>query len=494
MTNKKINLKPLIVTVLMLLIAMAAHAVNPKTQYTITIKNLAERQAHIRYTFMPKSDTLSMAPGANQLPDRWATFISNVKLQDSNNQEYAIQDLDNATWLMRAPHNQTLTLSYTVNLTHEDYTWSSGLDGVAFNTDWGIFATTRALLIVNGNQHTNITVTCQLPKDWKLTTTWQRTPHTNNQYHVSNTEELTQSMLFMGYQEEIIIEKDHLKLIFALGGESVIAKKDFYANMASGVLEYYENLMGGLPKLPSATFAVFINTANATDGEVIGNNISILIEQEGDAMSEVIANFIFAHEFFHLWNGKTFLPVDETMEWFKEGFTNYYTLKALYQIGYLNQDSFTGALNNLFYNKYHHDEGLGTIAMVQGDQKHDHWGLIYGGGLFAGIAQDINIRLNSHNTHSLDDLMRDLYTNHAGADKAYTMQDLKNKLESLNGSDLTTFFQDYIYGTKTIPIADYLTQAGFDAQIEGDQLIKQPQENASGLQQAIIQGIFGLQE
>ena len=105
---------------------------------------------------------------------------------------------------------------------------------------------------------------------------------------------------------------------------------------------------------------VIINPSVETDGEAIGSNISILIDPEGDSMSQTIARFIFAHEFFHLWNGKSFSPNAEDTEWFKEGFSNYYTLKALHHIGYLNDESYLELLGGFFYQRYDSDDGVGT--------------------------------------------------------------------------------------------------------------------------------------
>jgi hypothetical protein len=123
-----------------------------------------------------------------------------------------------------------------------------------------------------------------------------------------------------------------------------MAQEEVFVAVAGGVLDYYVELMGDVPRLQSrdktGAPVVIINQAEQTDGEAIGNNISILLEPSGDQMSEHIARLIFAHEFFHLWNGKSFTPSGEDSEWFKEGFSNYYTLKALHRIGYLTDESY----------------------------------------------------------------------------------------------------------------------------------------------------------
>lgn len=465
---------------------------NELTNYSIIIKNDNKRKAQVEVSFIPKNDTLYMGYGAYQLKNRWATFVSDIKLLDSNNKRVPIEALGNAKWLIKKPHRGRLTLRYVVNLTHEEYRWRGGIDGVAFNTDWGVFSTTRALLVLNGDDRTNIEVNFKIDDSWKITTSWTPKGNLKNSYVVKNHEELTHSMFFAGRQEEVIVKKEGFKLVFALGGDDIIAKKEYYSKMASGVLDYYEKLMKGLPKLNTSTFTVFINSWNKTDGEAIGNSINLLVKKNAKGMDKNIANFIFAHEFYHLWNGKSFSPKKaNNVEWFKEGFSNYYTLKSLLSIGYLSEDEFLSLLDELFYQGYINDKGFGKISAVQGDEKHDHWGVIYAGGMFAGIAQDIEIRLNSNNTKNLDDLMRGLFKNYS--DKAYTIQDLKNMLSTLNGKDQTKFFEDYIYGTKRLPIENYFSRIGFSSKIKDNKLQIKRKKNVSVLERKMMNGIYGIE-
>ena len=233
----------------------------------------------------------------------------------------------------------------------------------------------------------------------------------------------------------------------------------------------------------------------STDGEVIGNNISILIEKDGDQMSKMISRFIFAHEFFHLWNGKSMTPTTTKAEWFKEGVTNYYTLKSLHHVGFLNDDSFLAVLNNLFYQRYSTDEGFDKLSMcdvADGDDKHKHWGLIYGGGLFVGICQDMIIREETGNEKSLDDFMRALFKKYGGTDETYVLEEVINSMSELSGKDQSDFFNRYVIGFSKVPISEYLLKAGLDAKIENGNLEIVKKEQAGPLQKNMLNGLFGI--
>ena len=66
-------------------------------------------------------------------------------------------------------------------------------------------------------------------------------------------------------------KRDDFELIFALGGDDIIAQKEEFKNLASGVLDYYIALMGGIPyPSPNNKFKksiVIINSSTLTDGE-----------------------------------------------------------------------------------------------------------------------------------------------------------------------------------------------------------------------------------
>ncbi len=464
--------------------------------YTISIDKDNPKLAKVEVSFVPKDDVLYMNPGGGELPKGWATFVRNLKVLDGKGNPVSVEELPDAKWKLNLLQKRKVTLSYEITLDHENYKWPGGIDGVAFARDWGVFYAGRTLLILNGESWKDINVEFKIPSNWKVTTPWRSAKNKANSFRVSNLAQLANSLIFAGTHEEISVRRNGFELVFALGGDEIVSQKAEFKNLAEGVLDYYINLMGGVPnpapdnKLVKSV--VIINSSNATDGEVIGNNISILVEKGGNKMSRLFSRFIFAHEFFHLWNGKSFSPANDETEWFKEGFTNYYTLKALHHVGFLTDESYLDVLNGLFYQRYRNDDGVGRISMTKGDEKHDHWGLIYGGGMFVGIAQDMIIRQATDNQKSLDDLMKDLFRKYGGSSKEYDLRELQQRMSELSGMDQTEFFKDHILGTKKLPITDYFEIAGLDAKIENEDLVLSKSETPTALQMNILSGLFGV--
>ncbi len=468
---------------------------NNDISYAITIDKDNFKVAKVKVDFIPKDSILYMNSGANQLPKRWATFIHNVEVTNELGKSIKIEELPDAKWRMYTSLNEKISLTYDVHLDHEDYKWSGGIDGVAYSTELGVFYTGRTLLILNGQVWKNINVDFKLPKDWSVTTPWTKESDNNYAFKVSSVSDLIDAMIFAGTHKEFSLKRADFELVFALGTEDIIAQEEEFRNLAGGVLDYYIELMGGIPMpRPDSPFnkaMVVISSSDATDGEVIGNNISILIKKDGDQFSKTISRFIFAHEFFHLWNGKSFSPISDDTEWFKEGFTNYYTIKALHHVGFLNDESYLDILSDFFFQRYNNDNGVGELSMTNGDLKHDHWGLIYAGGMFVGISQDIIIRNATNNNKSIDNLFRNLYKKYGGSNESYSLEELRSKMSELSGIDQTAFFNTYIIGTQKIPIANYLTMAGLSSKVENGNLIISKNDNVTPEQQNIINGLFG---
>jgi predicted metalloprotease with PDZ domain len=475
-------------------LSMAALCQEP-VKYSISIDPDDWRKAEVKVEFTPASDTLYMLAGGTQdIEGGRSAFVKNITALSGKGKEVQITKLPNAQWLLGKRKGETVIATYQMNLDHEKYNWSGGLDGTAYATDWGIFYACRTLLVFPTGNLENTEIKFEMPEDWKVTTPWQEIGL--NSYKARTQSDLQSGMFFAGIHEELSFKKEEFELAFALGGPGVIAEKDMYKRLAGGVMEYYIELMGGLPNpSPDNPFnkaVVILNEHENTDGEVLGNNISILVSKEADPMSKMIGKFIFAHEFFHLWNGKSMAPENAVeCEWFKEGFTNYYTLKALYQVGELDQQSFFGLIDQFFYQRYINDPAAGEESITRGDLKHNHWGLIYVGGMLAGISQDLIIRAETNNEKCLDDAMRALFQKYGGTDEGYSIVELQQLLTEVSGADQSDFFEKYVVGSQQIPIEDYFQGVGLDAsRTEGHLLISVP-DNQTNLQKQMLKDILG---
>ena len=468
-------------------------------RYFLTFDSTNTDRIHVNAQIQLEDSLLYMSP-YGPMPERWPQYIQNLRVSGPDGQPVAMRKTKDGAWILSGiGAGMEVELTYDMVLEHEQTTWPGGIDGVAYTRDWGIMASGRSLFVMNGQGKKNIQVKVDSPEVWNLSTSWQSDTLSENTYRADNLLDLQESFLFVGSHEEVIIQRDGFTLNFVLGGEKVRGEASRFANVASGVMDYYISLMGGIPKGGGPGTAlkrslVIISQSEHVDGEVIGNHLSMFMNPDGSPMDQMMGWFMFAHEFFHLWNGKTLRFADTTTDWFKEGISNYYTIKALKQTGFINEDVVLGMMNNLFYQRYIQDPGYGSLSpsrAASGFDKDNHWGLVYGGGLFAGIAMDLEIRHRTGNVSSLDDVMREFYTQYGQSDKLIVQEDIIKTTSRLGATDFTGFMQEHILGPLPISLRPYLKYAGISVDTKEQQLKLTHISEKSELQSSIWEGFLG---
>ena len=471
-------------------------------QYKVTFATTNLDKINVK-AILTLEDSLLYMSQFGPLPERWPEFIRNIKATDKNGNEIPVsRQEDGKGWVLQDFQvGQTVYLNYDMILEHETLDWPGGIDGVAYKREWGIMATGRSLFIMNGQLKQKIKVSFSKPESWKVSVPWQPLGVAEDTYSVADLLELQESFLFAGSHEEVSIQRDGFTLIFVLGGQKVRGEASRFVNVASGVMDYYIALMGGIPKGGGPgkglkRSQVIISQSEHVDGEVIGNHLSMFMNPDGSPMDQMMGWFMFAHEFFHLWNGKTLRFTDTTTDWFKEGISNYYTIKALKQTGFINEEVVLGMMNNLFYQRYIQDPGYGSLSpsrAASGFDKDNHWGLVYGGGLFAGIAMDMEIRHRTANVSSLDDVMREFYTEYGGSEQTIDQTDILEEVNKIGNTDFSTFMESYIQGTDVIGLAPYLKYAGIEVDTSENDLLLTHLQDKTALQSAIWSGFLGEQ-
>ncbi len=260
------------------------------------------------------------------------------------------------------------------------------------------------------------------------------------------------------YDFNIWIQGDH-----QLDSETLI--KDF-----KKFSEYQIKVMGELPT-NDYHFLIQITPYKFYHGVEHGNSTVIAIgpgaELTTDALySELLG--VSSHELFHAWNilkirPKEMLPYDFGKPpifptgFVAEGFTTYYGDLFLVQSGVYDKQWYFNELNKLFQR---HFLNFGRLNNSVVDSSIDLWvdgyqpsaphkkSSIYAEGAMIALTLDLMIRQQSGNERSLDDVMRVLWNDYGKTDIGYTKEDILKACEQVFNGDLTTYFEDYVNGTK----------------------------------------------
>ena len=472
------------------------------TTYVVTIHKTSPTVAQVSATMTLQSALLFMTH-EGPYPKAYTPFVRNLRMVDEAGNDLTVQPCTplqilrcdlwrgwerGQKWRVEARPGTPVRLEYDLSLTHEQVDWAAGIDSAAFVTEWGAFFTGRSLFVMNGrirspfvaanvawmegpivpavDSRRDVAVRFVLPEAWRATAPWQ--PTASGDFVARDLIDLSESMIMLGRHESFVTQRGGTETVWALGGDAVIAASESLQAGAEFAQAFYTDLLGGPPidqnRQPFERIVVIINADDEVDGEVIGHHLSLIVDGSEDVLAlddnVVMPAHTVLHEFFHLWNGVTVASTSDA-EWFKEGLTEYYSLQAAREFGYLSQDDFLAVLAK-HHQRYTTDPGFGELSLRRaGRDKHTHHGLVYSGGLFVGLALDSQIRRATQNNSSFDDVMRAVYAEYAASGRALNTAAVQRIAEETSGVDLDDFFTRYLRGTEPIPVAEYLALGGW---------------------------------
>lgn len=198
-----------------------------------------------------------------------------------------------------------------------------------------------------------------------------------------------------------------------------------------------------------------------------------------------------AHELFHTWNVKQLRPesmdpYDFTKEnysgelWIAEGITSYYEDIFMMKTGFRTPEKYLEILSGNIQNDL---ERPGNYIQSLSESGFDAWVKhsgnaqnkyisetdFYKKGSNVSTLLDLEIRYNSGNKYSLDDVMRKMYKDFPLGKGGYNNVDFIKICEEYNGKSLTEFFSGYLFGTDSLDWKKYLSYSGLELKINYDQ-------------------------
>lgn len=190
---------------------------------------------------------------------------------------------------------------------------------------------------------------------------------------------------------------------------------------------------------------------------------------EGDNLIHDLLG-VSSHELFHAWNickirPKELFPYDFTKEnYFETGFvvegiTTYFGDLALVQSGVISKEEYLKELSTILMRHFVKEE-LANQSLAESSI--DLWvdgyeaGIphkkvsIYNKGALIALLLDLMIRNKFDQTRSLYTVMQMMWENFGKKEIGYTSTDYKSTAESIFEASLDEYFNDYIFGTKSL--------------------------------------------
>ena len=463
-------------------------------QYTVTLYNPHAHTFKVSLK-IAKPDTTGQVlslpawiPGSYMIRD-FAKNIITIKAQ-SNNQQIGIEKLDKSTWKIEAVAGPIL-------IEYEVYAWDLSVRSAHFDMTHAFFNGTSLFLMPHSFEDEACSVTIKPPADnkysaWKVATSLSiKDIDTSGfgTYQANNYDDLIDHPVEIGTHSEFdfIVENTTHKMAFT-GIHR--ANEERLKQDLTKICQTHCTMFGELPKINEYLFLTMV-TGDGYGGLEHRSSTSLMCSRddlpllsEPNEPNEKYRNFLglCSHEYFHTWNIKrikpeVFLPYDLSTEtytrqlWAFEGITSYYDELALVRSKVISVESYLELIGQTITRVL---RGKGRLNQSIAESSFEAWTKFYkqdesapntivsyyAKGALLALCLDLTIRKHTDNKKSLDDVMRYLWLNYGKKLCGVPEGKIEKICDEITGVNLEGFFNNYLYGTKDLPLEELLSEFG----------------------------------
>lgn len=351
-------------------------------------------------------------------------FIEKVRHRRADGSEVALEHAGQGTWQMVGSSQARPVVIYEINADHDQYPWRIGKEEVAYNFDGSSFFTGWTVLLADYQQFSCASeVSFDIPDDWSVAAPWSEIGP--NQFRADNIQDLHKNGFALGPSMPTFTLQAGASKLTIVYENTVREIAEQTSRDADAVFNYYQDTYGGPA---GANYTIFMVSDNQSDGGAFERSFAQRFALPGNKAEEMVWRHGFAHEVGHLWNGITIAPERaDTNEWFKEGFTDYLTLKALLKIGALTPSQLENKLENIIRRYYLSLSANGPMSLVEaGANKQENRMLVYGGGALVALLLDGEMSA-SFGVGSFEALLAGLYE---GREQRFSLERLTSVMDS----------------------------------------------------------------
>jgi predicted metalloprotease with PDZ domain len=441
---------------LLLLLLAAIPASADEAQYTVTIAADPIRVS-VRAALPAGDGRLLMQTGGgiDHLPSQWATFVRALRVNSGS-----VTSVGAEGWRVSGARGP-LEVTYEVDLDYARKDWPAGNEQAGKLFEQALYTVTRPLFVYTTGVDRAV-VRFEVPEGWQVAAPWtQRAP---NEFAARSVADLAVNSFVAGRYESASTEVAGLQVVAALPGASAAA-----ARHTSRVVEQVAAVARRLfeAKEPQPyLFTIF--HAPQEDGEAFTSSAALTTPwnlEEGDGF--VWVNTL-AHELLHHWIGHRIRGADDSMQWFTEGFTEYYANVAVSRANVVSREhvrqkiafQLGGYLLSTASSLYD------DVTMVSaGKQKGRYRFAVYDAGWVLAFGMDAEIRKATNGEKSLDDLIRLLDTKYGATSTPVTTASIVTAASEIGGTDLGVF-RAYVEEGARMPVERWLSWLGCDIEIQ----------------------------
>lgn len=418
--------------------------------YEVRLEKLDSVEVSIHFPSAPA--TLRMATGGTGSDAGFAGYVRDLKLTCGQRQLPAVRT--GATWKTDAGDAVgPCSASYRMDLSFARSKWEVGNEQAGFTDDRGTFLSTKAIFLESSVPGPRI-VRFERPPNWRLVTSWDAQPDGS---FVFAEDGMLKDILAFGELNVSTVGAPLHAQIVTFGA----LRRD--AQQAAKLLNDSAAAFNAIfPDSPPTNFLVVLLPGAEADGEAYANGFASTLAVPLDPDMHAVWGDTIAHEVFHHWCGGL-IKADEhaAMEWFTEGFTEYFANLALMRSHEISADDFLQKMAvNIGQYEYFLDSSLFNDVTIEKAGLHkgrNRFG-VYAGGWVMAFILDQEIRNASGGRRSLEEVMRALLAQTKDAKLTPAM--LFATVQSVGGQHASELLQRGIGTRESLHPGSYLPPLG----------------------------------
>lgn len=468
-----------VVTALLCAAAPAAGQGRAPVRYEVSLGSVTARLLHASAQFPAAGrDTLfvslpAWSPGSYEIQN-YARYVRHFAARGADGAALGWDRFDKDTWRIATGGQATVTVDFDFLADTIDLSLARLTPGFA------VFLGTNLFLFEEGVLDRPAEVRFLVPEGWDVMTALR--PAAPGVFTAPDYHELADAMTFLGAfrRDSLQVDGAWLRLgVWPSDAYTPAVAENLRASVRA-LAGTQNRLMGGPPYDVYTVFFAAIREPISFGGglEHSYSHFNILPQAAfADAAGNLggFVNPLLSHELFHLWNVKRIRPAamwpyDYRMEqftpllWWSEGVTDYYADVSNLRAGLWRDGDFvinvTQNIDAVESAPEPWSVEDGSVATWIDEVFVNSSQLYYPKGSLLGLLLDVSIRDATDNAHSLDDVMRALYTRFAEQGRGFTTADLLALLTEFGMPDAPGFYRRYVDGREPLPYEAVLPRAG----------------------------------
>ncbi len=413
------------------------------------------------------------SPGNYEIQN-YARYVFGFSAKNSAGQALRWDRADKDTWRVVTGNTDRVTVEFNYSADTIDLSIARAVQ------DFAQFLGTNLFMFEEGQLSRPAEVRFRVPAGWQVTTALKGP--VNGVYRAADYHELADAMTFLGRYSVDSLQAGGKWIRIAVwpAADYTPAVARNLRNGIAKMAPVQNRIMG---EAPYDVYTVFFNVIHEPIGfggglEHSASQYDIMPAQAFADPSGTLGDFMYpllSHEFFHLWNVKRIRPAElwpydyrveqyTPLLWWSEGVTDYFADLTNLRSGLWTVDQFLENTRSNIDQVEQTPEPWsaedGSAATWVDEVYINSSQLYYPKGSLLGFLLDISIRDATDNTHSLDEVIRALYTRYYRQSKGFTTADLLRELRTAGMPEVDTFYRRYVDGRDSLPYAPVFAKAG----------------------------------